>query len=239
MKRLELEVTKRDVTGKKVRFLRRQGTIPANIYGHGIDSTAINVDAKSLKHLLAHAGSTDLISLKIDDAKNPLRVIVREIQRNPVNDDLLHVGFYQVRMDEKIKADVPVVFIGEAPVLKKVKNSSVFHLIDSLHIEALPDDLPHSLEVDISGLEELDSAIHVKDIPLGDKVTLLSDPEQMAVKVIEARKEEEIPVEVPVAEEVEAVEGAEEVGEGAEAKAEAGKEEKEIATPRLHREQKG
>jgi large subunit ribosomal protein L25 len=127
-------------------------------------------------------------------------------------------------MDEKIKADVPLVFVGEAPVLKKVKNSSVLHLIDSLHIEALPDDLPHSLEVDVSGLEELDSAIHVKDIHLDDKVTLLSDPEQMAVKVIEARKEE-IPVEVPVAEEVEVVEVAEEAEEAAEAKAEPGKEE--------------
>jgi large subunit ribosomal protein L25 len=224
MKRLELEVSKRDITGKKVRFLRRQGIVPANIYGHGIDSTAINVDAKSLKHLLAHAGMTDLISLKIDDAKNPLRVIVREIQRNPLNDDLLHVDFYQVRMDEKIKADVPIVFIGEAPVLKKVKNSSILHLIDSLHIEALPDDLPHSLEIDVSSLEELDSAIHVKDIHFGDKITLLSDPEQMAVKVIEARKEE-IPVEAPVAEEVEVAEGAEEAGEAAEAKAEPGEEE--------------
>jgi large subunit ribosomal protein L25 len=231
MKRLELEVSRRDITGKKVRFLRRQGTIPANIYGHGIDSTAINVDAKSLKHLLAHAGMTDLISLKIEDAKNPLRVLVREIQRNPINDDLLHVDFYQVRMDEKIKADVPIVFIGEAPVLKKVKNSSVLHLIDSLPIEALPDDLPHSFEIDVSSLEELDSAIHVKDIHLGEGITLLSDPEQMAVKVIEARKEEEIPVEVPVAEEVEMVEGAEEAGEAAEAEAEPGEEEKPTRRP--------
>ena len=224
MKRLELEVSKRDITGKKVRFLRRQGIVPANIYGHGIDSTAINVDTKSLKHLLAHAGMTDLISLKMDDSKNPLRVLVREVQKNPINDDLLHVDFYQVRMDEKIKADVPIVFVGEAPVLKKVKNSSVLHLIDSLPIEALPDDLPHSLEVNVSGLEELDSTIHVKDIHLGDRITLLSDPEQMAVKVIEARKEEviEVPVEAAVAEEVEVAEGAE---EAAAAKAESGEEE--------------
>jgi large subunit ribosomal protein L25 len=224
MKRIELEASKRDITGKKVRFLRRQGIVPANIYGHGIDSTAINVDAKSLKHLLAHAGMTDLISLRIDDSKNPLRVLVREVQRNPLNDDLLHVDFYQVRMDEKIKADVPLVFVGEAPVLKKVKNSSVLHLIDSLHIEALPDDLPHSFEIDLSSLEELDSTIHVKDIHLGDGITLLSDPEQMAVKVIEARKEEviEVPVEAEVAEEVEAAEEAE---EAAEAKAEPAKEE--------------
>jgi len=100
MKRLELEVSKRDVTGKKVRFLRRQGVIPANIYGHGIDSTAINVDARSLKHLLAHVGSTDLIDLNIGDSKNALRVLVRQVQRNPITDDLLHVDFYQVRMDE-------------------------------------------------------------------------------------------------------------------------------------------
>ena len=224
MKRLELEVSKRDITGKKVRFLRRQGIVPANIYGHGIDSTAINVDTKSLKHLLAHAGMTDLISLKMDDSKNPLRVLVREVQKNPINDDLLHVDFYQVRMDEKIKADVPIVFVGEAPVLKKVKNSSVLHLIDSLPIEALPDDLPHSLEVDVSGLEELDSTIHVKDIHLGDRITLLSDPEQMAVKVIEARKEEviEVPVEAAVAEEAEV---AGEEGEAKEAEAESGEEE--------------
>jgi len=212
MKRLELEVSKRDITGKKVRFLRRQGIIPANIYGHGIDSTSINVDASSLKHLLAHTGKTDLISLKVDDSKSPVKALMREVQRNPLTDEPLHVDFYQVRMTEKIKADVPVVFTGEAPVLKKVKNSSMSHLIDSLHIEALPDDLPRSFEVDVSNIEELDQAIYVKDIPLGHGITLLSDPEQMVVKVIEARKEEviEVPVEAEVAEEAEVTEEAEE-----------------------------
>jgi len=222
MKRLELEVSKRDVTGKKVRFLRRQGIVPANIYGHGIDSTAINVDAKSLKHLLAHVGKTDLISLKVGDSKNPLRVLVRKVQKNPLTDDLLHVDFYQVRMDEKIKADVPLVFVGEAPVLKKVKNSSILHLIDFLPIEALPADLPHSLEVDVSSLEELDSTIHVKDIHLGDGITLLSDPEQMVVKVVEVKKEVEV---APVVVEAELKEEVKE-GEGeAEAEAEPGAKE--------------
>jgi len=200
MKRLELEVSKREITGKKVRFLRRQGIVPANIYGHDIDSTPINVDTRSLKHLLAQTGKTDLIALKIDDSKSPVRVLVREVQRNPLTDEPLHVDFYQVSMTEKIKADVPLVFIGEAPVLKKVKNSSIFHLIDSLPIEALPDDLPHSLEVDISHIEELDQTIHVKDISLGHGITLLSDPEQMVVKVAEARKEVEVVPEVVEAE---------------------------------------
>ncbi|MBM3119204.1 MAG: hypothetical protein FJ006_06570, partial [Chloroflexi bacterium] len=120
--------------------------------------------------------------------------------------EFLHVDFYHVKMTEKIKVDVPLVFVGEAPVLDKIKNASVLHLIDSLHIEALPDHLPHSLEVDLSSLEELDSAIHVKDIRLGDGITLLSDAEQMVVKVVEARKEVEVaPVEAVVAEEVEEV----------------------------------
>jgi len=223
MKRHELEVSKRDITGKKVRFLRRQGITPGNIYGHGIDSTALQTDAKSLKHLLARVGGTDLISLKIDNSKAPVLVLIRDVQRNPLTDELLHVDFYQVKMTEKIKADVPLVFVGEAPVLEKIKKAAVLHLIDSLHIEALPDKLPHSLEVDLSSLEELDSTIHVKDIHLGDGITLLSDPEQMVVKVAEARKEVEVVPEVVEAELKEEVEEAAEE-EAAEAKAEPAEE---------------
>lgn len=221
MKRYELEVAKREMTGKKVRFLRRQGITPGNIYGHGIDSTAVKIDTKSLKHLLANVGKTDLISLQIDDSKAAVLALIRNVQRNPLNDEFLHVDFYQVKMTEKIKVDVPLVFVGEAPVLDKVKNASVLHLIDSLHIEALPDHLPHSFEVNISSLEELDSTIHVKDIHLGDGIDLLSDPEQMIVKVVEAKKEVEVaPVEAVVAEEVEGV-----VAEEAEAEAEEAEEE--------------
>lgn len=222
MKRFELEVSKREITGKKVRFLRRQGITPGNIYGHGVDSTPVKIDAKSLKHLLTHAGKTDLISLKIDDSKAPVMVLVRDVQKNPLTDELFHVDFYQVKMTEKIKADVPLVFVGEAPVLEKIKNISILHLVDSLHIEALPDHLPHSLEVDLSRLEEIDSTIHVKDIHLGDGIILHSDPEQMVVKVVEAKKEVEVaPVEAEVKEEVEEVAAEEE----AEAEAEAGAEE--------------
>ncbi len=208
--------------GKKVRFLRRQGLTPGNIYGHGIDSIPVKVDTKSLKHLLAHVGGTDLISLKIDDSKAPVLALVRSVQRNPLTDELLHVDFYQVRMTEKIKVDVPLVFVGEAPVLNKVKDASILYLIDSVRIEALPDHLPHSLEVDLSSLEELDSAIHVKDIPIGDGITLHSDPEQIVAKVAEVRKE----IEVAPAE-AEVKEGVEVMAAEAEAKAEAGAEDEE------------
>lgn len=189
MERLELEVTKRDITGKKVRFLRRQGVTPAKVFGHGIASVPVQVDAKQMKQVLARAGQTGLISLKIADGGEPVRVLVREVQRNPLNEELLHVDFYQVRMTEKIKAEVPLVFAGEAPALKN-KNTSLLRLMDSITIEALPDALPHSLEVDLSQLVETDQALHVKDIRLSPGVTLLTDLEHMVVKVAEARKEE-------------------------------------------------
>ena len=206
MERLELEVSKREITGKKVRFLRRKGIVPANLYGHGIDSIPLQVDAKLLGQVLAQAGKTDLISLKIADVKTPRKVIVRDFQKNTLTDDVLHVDFYQVKMTEKIKADIPLAFIGEAPVLKR-KNMSLLHLIDSLPVEALPDALPHNLEVDLSTLEEPDQAIYVKDIQLGDEVTLHGDPEQMVVKVTETRREAEVAeVKEEVEEEAEAPE---------------------------------
>jgi hypothetical protein len=125
-------------------------------------------------------------------------------------------------MTEKIKTDVPLVFVGEAPALKKIKNSSLIHIMDSIHIEALPDDLPHNFEVDVSGLEEIDHVIHVRDIPLSKGVTLLSDEEQVVVKVVEVRKAEEEVVEaVPVgAAEVEVVGKEREAGAEGEEEAE-------------------
>jgi|YelNatPaOPRAMG01_1025707.scaffolds.fasta_scaffold36485_1 large subunit ribosomal protein L25 len=219
MKPLKLEVSKRQITGKKVRFLRRQGIIPGNIYGHGLDSTPVQIEAKVLKQLLSHAGKTDLVLLKVKGSDEPVRVLVREVQHNPITDELLHVEFYQVRATDKIKAEVPLEFVGEAPVLAKVKGTTLLRLVDSLDIEALPDYLPHSLQVDLSVLEDVDQSICVKDIPVGENVTVLSDPEQVVIKVVEARKEVE---EVVPAEAVEEVAPAGEAEEGEEEKEEPG-----------------
>lgn len=195
MRRLELEVSKRTVTGKKVRFLRRGGLIPCNIYGRGFESLPVQVDVRKLGHLLARAGGTDLISIKMTDSASPANVLIRDIQRNPMTGEPLHVDFYQVNMNEKLKAEVPLVFIGEAPA-SKLKNVSLLHAMNTLQIEALPDDLPHNIEVDISSLAVPEQSLHVKDIKVGDKVTILTDPEQMIIKVSEVRKavEEAAPV---------------------------------------------
>jgi large subunit ribosomal protein L25 len=142
-------------------------------------------------------------------------VFVREIQRDEVSRQLLHVDFYQVRKGEKITVDVPIVFVGEAPAMKE-KGRMIAHGITSLSIECLPDSVPPQIEIDLSPLEDLEQAIHVKDIVLGADITVNADPEQLVVKVSEAVVKEV--VEEVVAEVEEEVEAEAE----AEAKAEAG-----------------
>jgi len=206
MKRLELEVLKREVKGKKVRFLRRGGLVPCNIYGQGIESQPVQVEARKLGQIIARAGGTDLIALKIGGTDTPGMVLIRDVQRNPMTGEPIHVDFYQVNMAEKLKADVPLVFIGIAPALK-LKNVSLLHAMTALQIEALPDDLPHNIEVDISSLALPEQSIHVKDLKVSSKITILADPDQMLIKVAEVRKAVE---EVPAAA---AAEGEEEVVE--------------------------
>jgi large subunit ribosomal protein L25 len=220
MKRLELEVLKREVKGKKVRFLRRGGLVPCNIYGGGIESQPVQVEARKLGQIIARAGGTDLIALKMGGTDTPGMVLIRDVQRNPMTGEPIHVDFYQVNMSEKLKADVPLVFTGTAPALK-LKNVSLLHAMTALQIEALPDDLPHNIEVDISSLELPEQSIHVKDLKVSSKITILADPDQMLIKVAEVRKVVE---EVPAV--AEAVEGEEAVAEAAAEGEEAAAEEK-------------
>ena len=205
MEQIELQTTNREILGKKVRFLRRQGIIPAHLFGHDIESSALQCDAAQLKQVLKQAGRTRLISLKLDKAKRPRNVVVREIQRNPITGELLHVDFYQVRMTEKIKTDVPIVLVGEAPALKS-KENMLLQELNNLTIECLPDQIPPSIELDLSPLAEAEQSLHVKDIMLGEEITVLTDPGHMVVKIT-ARRVERIE-EVVVEEVVEAPEAA-------------------------------
>ena len=203
MEDLRLKATQREVLGKKSRFLRRQGITPTHLYGHNLESLTLQCDTGELQHLLALAGRTRLISLEID-GKQPRSVFVREIQRDEVARQLLHVDFYQVRKGEKIAVNVPIVLVGEAPAMKE-KGRMIAHAITSLSIECLPDSVPPQIEVDLSPLEGLEQAIHVKDIVLGADITVNADPEQLVVKVSEAVVKEVVEeVVAEVEEEVEA-----------------------------------
>jgi len=214
MEQIELSVHPRGVVGKKVRFLRRQGVTPVHLFGHNVESLALQCDVAQLGQVLAQAGTSNLIDLKLDTAKRPRKVVVREVQRDPRTDELLHVDFYQVSMKEKIRMDIPIVIFGEAPALK-LKENFLAHELNSLSVECLPDELPTSVELDTSSLTEAEQAIRVRDITLGEGVTILNNPEQMVVKislrhvekVVEEVAEEE--AEAPEEEELEGKPGGE------------------------------
>ncbi len=211
MEDLRLKATQREVLGKKSRFLRRQGITPTHLYGHNLESLTLQCDTAELRQVMAQAGRTRLISLEVD-GKQPRSVFVREIQRDEVARQLLHVDFYQVRKGEKIAVNVPIILVGEAPAMKE-KGRMIAHAITSLSIECLPDSVPPQIEVDLSRLEELNQAILVKDIVLGADITVNADPEQLVVKVSEAVVKEVVEeVVAEVEEEVEA--GAEAPAEG-------------------------
>ncbi len=201
MEQIELQATKREVLGKKVRFLRRQGVTPVHLFGHDVKSVALQCDTTQLQRVLLQAGKTRLISLKLDKAEKPRNVVVREVQREPITDELFHVDFYQVRMAEKIKADVPIVLVGEAPALK-LKENMLLQELNNLAIECLPDQIPPSIELDVSYLTEAGQAIQVTDIILGEGVAILNDAEQMVVKISSRPVEKVEEVEEAVAEEV-------------------------------------
>ena len=201
MKGLALPASKRNVLGKKTRFLRRQGIIPTHLFGHGLESVPLQCDTAELQRIIAQAGTTRLIALEIEGDKQPRSVFIREIQRDACTGALLHIDFYQVRKKERIKVDVPIVPFGEAPALKE-KGRSLIHGITSLSVECLPDRLPPQIEVDLSPLEDVEQAIYVKDIAISPDITVITAPDQLVMKVSEARVEkvEEVVVEAEAVE---------------------------------------
>lgn len=225
MDALKIQADKREILGKKVRFLRREGITPVHVFGHNVESQALQCDTDSLQRIIGQAGTTRLVALKIEGDESPKSVLIREIQKDAISGQLLHVDFYQIRKTEKIKADIPLVFVGEAPAMH-LKGRILAQELSSISVECLPDRLPPQIEIDLSSLEELNQAIHVSDITLGPDITLITSPDRLIVKVAEIRvkiEEEEVVAEEEVAEEAEMEEGAEPEAE-AEAKAEAGPE---------------
>ena len=210
---LKLNASKRDVFGKKTRFLRRQGITPAHLFGHSIKSQAHQCDAIELRKIISQAGNTRLVSLKIEGDKQAKNVFVKEVQQDPLHKHILHVDLYQVRKGQKMAVVVPIVLIGEAPALKG-KGRMLSHGITSLSIECLPEKVPPQIEVDISVLEEYDQSLFVKDIVLDPDITVHAEPEQLVVKISEAFVQaEEVAVSEEEGEEAAAEAAAAEAGE--------------------------
>jgi large subunit ribosomal protein L25 len=180
MEKVVLKAQPRQVIGKQVRALRREGLLPAVIYGHHINPIAISLNFHDTSLVLPKVSSSQLVVLDVDGRQHT--TLVRERQRHPVTGDLLHVDFQAISLTEKLRVNVGLQFTGEAPAVK-MYDGIVVTSLESVEVECLPNDLPSSLEVDLSGLEKIGDVIYVKDIPLPPKVQVLDDPDQVVVVI--------------------------------------------------------
>jgi len=186
--RTELEISRREVMGKAVKRLRKVGIIPANIFGHNEASMAIQIDAVAFERLRRSHGSRSVLTLRMPGTKSTQTALIRHVQREPQTGKIIHVDFFRVSLSERIRVKVPLHFIGEAPAVK-TENGVLLHLLDAIEIECVARDIPEYLEVDVSGLTEIDAILHASDVKLPANFTLITDPEEGIVKVAATRAE--------------------------------------------------
>lgn len=196
MSNFKLTAKPRKLFGRKVKSLRRDGIIPANIFGKKTKSISIQLNHKTLLQIIRDAGETSLIDLTVEGEKKARTVLISGYAQNPVTDILLHVDFHQVDLTKKTTATVPVTLVGESPAVDE--GNTLVSLKSELEVEALPADLPEAIEIDISTLTKVGSSILASDIQVDTtKITLLIDQEetiitiQAPVKEVEPEVEEE------------------------------------------------
>jgi len=223
MSKHTLQAQPRELSGRKVKQLRSQGFVPANVFGKKVESLQIQVDAKVFSKIYTEVGESTLIYLQVAGEKQERPVLVREIAIHPTTSQYLHVSFHQVDLKEKVTAPVKVVLEGEAPA-EKEKLGILVQQLDQVEIEALPTEMPENITLDISGLSQVDDSITVADLRLSPNLSVQTDPDAVIVK-IEALAAEE-PAEVaPVEGEETAAETTTVEGEGETAAAEPAPEE--------------
>ena len=187
MEKVVLKATKRSVTGKQVGALRRAGKIPAVLYGRHTEATPIVLDAHETTLKLSRLTSSSLVTISLDGKEYP--TLVREKQRHPLKNKLMHLDFQALSLTEKTHAKVGIELHGTAPALKAY-DATIVHGVTELEVECLPQDLPERVVVDISVLAEPGDSIHVRDLKLPEQVEILSDPDDVIVSVTAARAEE-------------------------------------------------
>ncbi len=208
MPKVEIKAEKRGVVGKSLQTLRDKGVLPAVIYGHDFETMPIQVDSKDFEKAYHQAGESSLVYVNLDGQALP--AIIHEAVRDAVTDKFVHADFYKVNLKEKITAEVQLVFVGESLAVKDLAGILVKN-INAIEVEALPQDLPHEIEIDISVLQELNSHLLIKDLKLpagvelkdqeklGEIVALIQEP------ISEAELEKQLAVTEGGVEEVEVI----------------------------------
>ena len=213
-----LSLSRRQIIGKKVKTLRRKGIVPVHMYGSGTEPLSLQTDALELQQLLPRVGTNVPLSILLEDSRpeddsEENICFVREVQRHPVTEEILHVDFLRVDVSQAIQAEVPVNVVGVSPAVRDL-NGTLLLQMQSILVEALPMNVPASLEVDISGLDDFEKAVYVGDVAVDSLVTVITEAGDMIARVsaprieVDAVEDEE--------EEGELEEGAEEAGEAAE-----------------------
>src|SRR3989344_3862715 len=193
MEKVSLSARARTNLGKKVKKLRKEGKIPANLFGKDIKSKALDVEEKEFRKIFKEVGETALINVKVDSEAYP--ALIHKVQLDPKTDSILHVDFHKVNLKEKITTNVPVVLVGESPA-EKSGVGLVLQTLNEVEVESLPTDIPHNFEVSIDKLEEVGQSLHVKDLKVDKaKVEIKNDPEEVIVSVQTAEMKEEDPKE--------------------------------------------
>ncbi|GAB1471856.1 50S ribosomal protein L25 [Chloroflexota bacterium] len=186
MDKIVLKATKRDVIGKQVKAIRREGQLPAVIYGRHLEPISIVLDAHSAGLTLAKVSASSLVVLEVDGKEYP--ALVRERQRDYIKDVLTHVDFLAVNMSETLRTTVGLAFIGISPAVKDL-NGILVRNLERLEVECLPGDLPERIEVDIAALKQIGDILRVRDLPISDKVRILADEDE-TIAVITITKDE-------------------------------------------------
>jgi large subunit ribosomal protein L25 len=203
MEEIVLKAQRRDVIGKQVNALRRQGRLPAVLYGRTIEPIPVTLDLREASRILPVITSSHLVKIALDGEEHT--ALVREKQRHPVQGTLRHVDFMVVSMTEKLRASVYIEFEGEAPAVKDFEGV-VVPVIEQIDVESLPGDLPERIVVDLSVLANIGDSIQVRDLPIPSGVEVLVDPEEIVVVVTAPAAEEIVEEVTEVAAEPEVIE---------------------------------
>ena len=196
--RLSLSLENRTLVGKKVNRLRREGVLPATVYGKGVSPISVQMNARAFNDTYRHAGRTGLIDLSIPGQKS-ISVFVHNLQRHPVTRNIIHVDFLAVDLRTEVTVDVPLHIVGESELVKR-GDALLNQVLTSLAVRALPADIPSSISVDVSGLDSFDKSIHVSDLALESKGEIVTPADELVVSLSQARDEEEEAAEEEAAE---------------------------------------
>ena len=203
-----LELEPRTVLGKKVKQLRQKGYTPVHLYGSGIEASSHQIETQILGQVIPEVGTNIPLTVKVTGDETDHVCFIREIQRHPVSEELLHVDFLRVDITKSIQSRVPITLIGDPPAVQNL-GGILIHAQQFLIVESLPLDVPGSIELDISDLDTFEKAVYIRDIAVGDNVTITADPNQMVARVVEPRIEVEEEVETEELEGEEGLEGEE------------------------------